>query len=258
MHKVPFWKYVAAGNDFILVEEDAIAHLGHGEFAQKVCDRNFGVGSDGLIVLGKSKSADTRMYFFNPDGTPDVCGNGMRCVALHIYSKAPFKTVSVETDASVVQIEALEGGARIKVQSRVIELPKKQSVKVDGVSMQGYFINTGTPHFVVFADENPDFDVARQGPLLEHHQDFTQPVSVDFVSSVLPGKLSIRIWERSVGETLSCGTGASASAICAALFRDAGFMSSVHCRGGVLNIEFDNKENFTLAGNAELVFRGTY
>jgi len=273
MKRLNFTKMVGAGNDFVVIDNGlklrSQKFKGFAEIAKEICNRKTGVGSDGVLVLEKSKRADFRMKIFNADGSEaEMCGNGLRCAIL--YSKThgcAGKRIKVETKAGIY-----EGDATAKDRVRVkMEDPKDLrpgfSIGVSGRKIKANFINTGVPHTVMFVEGLDKIDVDTVGSEIRHHDEFKpKGANVDFVEIVDDENIKMRTYERGVeGETLACGTGAVASAIIAALsckFKAYGLKLkiNVHTLGGILKVEFqkiDSKiKNVYLEGGAEEVFTG--
>ncbi len=254
---VPFSKFHGAGNDFILVDASNLQGVDPGSFAQSVCERNFGVGSDGLIVLEPSRTADSKMVFFNPDGSRDVCGNGMRCVALYHYRANPFGSFQLEIDNDTVLICALDHGKQFRVQMHVREQPRVMSLDTSVGVIEGLLVNTGTPHFVTTQRSLELSDIKIIGPELENNAIFDEPVSIDFVERLDANRVDIRIWERSAGETLACGTAACAVAVTGISIGELISPVTVQSKGGTLTVSYDEQDLF-LTGPAQHVFDGVF
>ncbi len=224
---IEFTKMHGAGNDFIIIDESKLpdCRLLLPEQISSFCHRKRGIGADGLIVVSRSCNLDFdfKMAFFNNDGGREsMCGNGLRCAALYAYNyfKLGHK-LRVQTDSGILRAEIMDDSA-VK-----IEIPYKEKFKeisLEGVNL--FFGNTGVPHAVIFADRIDNIDVAREGKLIRYNPYF-QPrgTNVNFVAPIdnSCSDFMIRTYEKGVEEeTLACGTGISASAICAFLFRNAG------------------------------------
>lgn len=256
-NRIPFQKLHGAGNDFVLVSSEHLALEDASTFAVESCDRHYGIGADGLIFVDGSDRADLRMVFFNPDGTRDVCGNGMRCIALSAYRKKPFAVLTVEIDNGIVSIESIDGGQIFKVEMHIQEKPAPLTVQTTHGPVSGFTINTGTPHFVVYVPLLDAVPFASLGAELEHHAAFPSAVTVDFVEIVDGATARIRIWERSVGETLACGTAACAVSVVAVENGTLHSPCTVMSRGGVLKVSYE-KNDLYLTGPAVLVYEGVY
>ncbi|MCX5687069.1 MAG: diaminopimelate epimerase [Candidatus Omnitrophica bacterium] len=274
MEQLNFTKMVGAGNDFVVIDNvlkvKSQAFKGFEKIAKKICNRKTGIGSDGVLVLEKSKRADFRMRIFNADGSEaEMCGNGLRCAIL--YSRmhgCTSKRVKVETKAGIYEGD-ITGKDRVRVK---MEEPKDLrsgfSIDVSGKKIRANFINTGVPHAVVFVEGLDKIDVGIVGSEIRHHDEFKpKGANVDFVEIVNSKNIKMRTYERGVeGETFACGTGAVASAIMTALssqFNKAHSLNlkiNVHTLGGILKVEFqkiDNKiKNVYLEGETKEVFKG--
>lgn len=256
---VPFTKLQANGNDFILVEFANIGSQDLINFSRSICDRHYGVGSDGLILLDSSSSADTKMIFYNPDGTKDICGNGMRCVARYLYNSSPFESLTIETDNGTVSVSALSEGSKFCVlmqpPSEILDLTLKSEIG----EFTGTLIQVGTPHLVIQRKYiSPNLKISEIGKVLENHKDVSEPINIDLISVKNEREIYIEIWERGVGETLSCGTAACASVIAANRKGLISSTCSVISKGGSLEVEWKNESSLSLTGPAEITFAGNF
>jgi diaminopimelate epimerase len=270
---LPFSKMHGAGNDFVVVAEESVASLCLPELARRLCRRRFAIGADGLLVVGRGKNHAVRMRMFNPDGTEDVCGNGLRCVAKWavVHGLVAGSRFVVETMDGHKRVELLPDG-RVKAElgephfepervpvlaegSPVMNLPIVTPAGVIHVTS----LSTGSTHSVIFTDSLPDDDrFLRDSPFIENHPLFPQRTSVLWTVVESPSRLRMRIWERGAGETLACGTGACAAAVTAQLHGLAGESVEVYSPGGVLYVQWRPGSPVTLTGAAELVFEGCY
>jgi diaminopimelate epimerase len=271
-----FWKYQGAGNDFVLVEAgDAESNSDWPALARQLCPRHWAVGADGLLVLSRDGERDLRMRMFNPDGTEDMCGNGLRCAALHAVERLGLPTeLTVATLAGERRIAVrLTGDGRAEVRAemgradlrpaaipmrwsgeRAVDLP----VSVDGTDVRLTALSTGTAHAVLFGPPPENATFLRLSPALETHALFPERTSVLWATPEGSDGLSLRIWERGVGETLACGTGACAAAVAAVVNGLAGRQVAVRSPGGVLRVEIGPDLELTLTGPAARVFRGEW
>jgi diaminopimelate epimerase len=255
MMTIAFNKYQGAGNDFIIIDNR------NGQFnpedfklINKLCDRRFGIGADGLILITKSDGFDFEMIYFNSDGyRGTMCGNGGRCAAdFAIKSKIAGNKMKFNAADGVHDAEALDGLIRLKM----------NDVKETRTVADNYFINTGSPHYILFTNGLDDLDVFQEGSKLRWSDDFKPGgTNVNFVETEKEG-IYVRTFERGVeDETLSCGTGVTASAIASVL--SGHFVSgpiNVRTKGGNLRVEFDIEEGMAksiwLTGPATFVFEG--
>ena len=232
-----------AGNDFIVINESKLPNcaLPSSEQISFLCHRKRGIGADGLIIVSRNygQDFDFKMVFFNNDGGREsMCGNGLRCASLYAYRYFNLnKTLKAQTDSGLLCTEIISESI-VK-----IEIPYKEKfreVSVEGISL--FFGNTGVPHAVIFDDNIDKIDIVKEGRFIRYHKDF-QPrgTNVNFVSPIgdSGSNFHIRTYEKGVeDETLACGTGISASAICACLFRKAGHLVKFQTASGdALSVE---------------------
>lgn len=262
---IDFWKMHGAGNDFMLVDdrrvEFPVADTG---WIRRLCARNTGVGSDGLILIRPSQTARFRMRFFNPDGTEgEMCGNGARCVARLAYDLgiAP-RRMNMETAAGLVKAEIVDDGVRV-VLTPPSEWRMNCPLEIHGRSLMCHCVNTGVPHAVIETDDLKTVNVHELGAAVRHHTMFAPGgTNVDFMTVTGMNTLRLRTYERGVeAETPSCGTGSVACALVAARQGKVAAPVQVTCaEGDVLNVEFrltaDGAEDVTLSGPAVYVFEG--
>ena len=266
--KISFSKMVASGNDFILVDQRGRVSLQKlGSLAMQICDRKLGAGADGLLILEKSVKADVKMRIFNPDGSePQMCGNGVRCVALYSVNHRRNKQIRIETRAGIIKAKVNQNDAKVRMtlpKNLKLAIPliiSKQKIKVN-------FINTGVPHAVIFVEGLDKINVVNIGRQIRFHKKFLpEGANVDFVQIIDDNNIKLRTYERGVeDETLACGTGAVAAALIEAR-RQRLVLScriNVHTKSGeVLKVEFsriNSKFNDVwLEGKASLVYEGIY
>jgi diaminopimelate epimerase len=278
---IHFTKMHGLGNDYVYVNgfEDHVADPV--SMAQAVSDRHFGIGSDGLILILPSTQADCRMRMFNADGSEaQMCGNGIRCLAKYVYEHdiARKTEMRVETRAGVLALQLFpEAGnpdivSHVRVQMGEPRLQREQipmlgapgqvlreSLDVGGTRFEVTAISMGNPHCVVFVDDPDTFDVAHWGPRFEHHAAFPEGVNTEFVQVVDAQTFRMRVWERGSGETLACGTGASAVAVACHLNGHTGRRVTGHLLGGTLELEWSADDNQVyMTGPAVEVFQGTW
>jgi len=274
-----FVKMHGAGNDYVYIDGFKETVDDPAALAVAMSNRNFGVGSDGLILILPSAVADLRMRMFNSDGSEaEMCGNGIRCVAKYAFDHALVaKTeIRVETGAGVKTLQ-LFPNARGKVeQVRVdmgpphlarVEIPMTgdaaaQVVEEELVAGDRTFrvtcVSMGNPHCVVYVDDVAAFPVALYGPQLENHPRFPRRTNVEFVEVLSPGEVRQRTWERGAGETLACGTGASAVCVAGVLTGRTERRIRNHLSGGTLELEWFENGSVFMTGPAVQVFSGEY
>lgn len=251
MRGIPFWKTQTVGNDFVLLHSDDVAECGlEGELealAVLLCRRHFGVGSDGLLVIG-NEDGELHLRMFNPDGSEDFCGNGLRCAASHAHRLGWVESEHrIEHFGRLVNAVVLpDGQARTAIGPAIYdpeEVPVDRDTPLIDEDVCGYVgsaVSTGSTHFVTFVNELPDdAELIRVGPLIENNPLFPERTSVIFAQEVGVRVLKIRIWERGAGETQGCGTGSSAAA--AEWMRRRGKAGDVEVQnpGGSLTVHAD-------------------
>lgn len=239
-----FAKLQATGNDFVLVRADSPEDWPG--LAQKLCDRRFGIGADGLLVdLPAQRGGDRQMRIFNADGSEaEMCGNGLRCFALYLSNGQPM---NVETQAGLLRCEKVAEGVRVA-------LPQPTQPELGAILGQAWWrVSLGNPHAVQFV---PDVD---QAPVLETGSAMQTAVeggiNAEFVQVVDPHHVRMRVFERGVGETPSCGTGAAAAALAAIQAGHGISPVTVSLPGGQLVVEWDGQTLYQ-TGPAQLVFEG--
>ncbi len=254
-----FYKFQANGNDFILVDDRESLFSADREEIARFCHRQFGIGADGLILLKSSGSYDFEMAYFNADGRPaEMCGNGGRSIAALAYMKGVAGKKMLFSAPDGVHEAKIEGSS---AGDRIFDVSlKMQDVKEVKDFDDGLFLNTGVPHFVRFSSSVEEIDVPRMGREIRNDVRFAPSgTNVNFAEIAEDG-LFVRTYERGVeGETLSCGTGVTASALAA--FRKTNKRASkIHTRGGDFQVSFvKDGDGFTdvwLRGPAEWVFQG--
>lgn len=270
---IRFEKWHGIGNDFVMVDAftetlpDDLASL-----ARSTCDRKFGIGGDGLILLSPGEKEALRMRMFNPDGSEsEMCGNGIRCLALFArdLGKAGEGTVPVETGAGTLTVEVLPED-KVRVDMGPARLAPSEigmagvsddhfvNQPLDGSEFCGTAISMGNPHVVIFTDDVASVDLPQVGPGLEHHAHFPARVNVHFVQVVDRNTLIQRTWERGAGVTLACGTGACSVAVAGFLNGHSERDVTVRLPGGDLQIEYREDGRVFMTGPAEKVFDGEW
>ncbi len=271
-----FTKLQATGNDFLLVEAQAVRR-DWAKLSRAMCGRRFGVGGDGLILLLPSKTADFRMRMFNPDGSEaEVCGNGLRCLARYVTSAGladARRRLTIQTPAGIRTAVPRDRGKRFQVEMgrpglRPGDLPVAVAAKkapildhrvdVAGRRLDLTFVSMGNPHAVSFVTDVGEFPLRDIGPGVEHHRLFPRRVNFEIARVLSRGEIQVRVWERGAGETLSCGTGACAVAVAAILHGYADSPVDIKLPGGTLTVRWDGKGSVYLTGPAELVFTGEW
>ena len=257
--KIKFYKYQGSGNDFIIIDnrEKAGDKLTTKQI-NKICDRHFGIGADGLMLLNEKEGFDFEMIYFNADGNlGSMCGNGGRCIVQFASNMGIKKNEYI--------FSAIDGAHKAKVDlDRQVSLQMKD---VQGVefSLDHYVLNTGSPHYVKFVTGIEDLDVVSEGRKIRNSKQFAKEgINVNFIETIDDDHIFVRTYERGVeDETLSCGTGVTASALIAAHNENGFNRVEVKSKGGNLSVEFDKISdtkftNIWLSGPATFVFSGEY
>jgi diaminopimelate epimerase len=272
--KLKFTKMHGLGNDFIVVDKRSSALMKLSQLSKKLCDRRFGIGADQLLLLQKSRRADFKMRIFNADGSEvEMCGNGIRCLAKYIWDKKLTgrrqnqKTITVETPAGIIipkksgtLIEVDMGepvleGRKIPVTIKGTIINHTLKIKKDTFKMT--CVSMGNPHTVIIVKNVSSVPLDSWGPMIENHKLFPEKTNVEFVQIMNSKSIKMRVWERGAGETLACGTGASAAGVASVLLGLT--RRSVHVRlpGGKLLIEWNSEDNHVyMTGPAEKVYEG--
>jgi diaminopimelate epimerase len=270
-----FWKYHGLGNDFVLVEDLDGTVSKDPDLVRSVCHRRFGVGADGVLYLGRSERADFAMRVMNADGSEaEMCGNGIRCLAKHIYDmgykreeRLTIETLAGVKEVTVAVVDGKVATATVDMGSPVLDRPAipmrgegrfiNQGIEVAGKVVHGTAVSMGNPHLVIF-DPLPDEDIERLAPLLHAHELFPRRTNVEFVKW-RDGILEARVYERGAGWTMACGTGACATAVAASLLGtiELGREVQVRLPGGSLWITVaQDLSRVTMRGPATRVFEG--
>ena len=267
--KMDFVKMHGLGNDFIVFDCRTKKIADTEAVMQKISDRRFGIGFDQALVLRRTRRADFAMDIYNGDGSRvEMCGNGIRCFAKYIWDRklSTKKLLSIETLAGIIRPERAGEMVKVDMGLPVLEaelIPVRSTgevvdrpLSVGGERFQVTCVSMGNPHCVIFVDNVDGFDVARFGPLLETHRLFPNRTNVEFVEVVNRRRIKMRVWERGAGETLACGTGASASVVAAHMKGLINRSATVNLLGGELKIEVASDGHVFMTGPAEEVFTG--
>lgn len=279
-----FTKMQGCGNDYIYVNCFTEKIKDPARLAVKLSDRHYGIGSDGLILIEPSESADAYMHMFNKDGSEgSMCGNGIRCTAKYLYDNG---MIPAERDRAVIDTAA---GVRViilhkengKVRSASVDMgaavfgtEKYETIHVAGMELKFIRTDMGNPHAVFFIEDNPCLyrkwnipedagnvsmiPLAEIGPEIENHETFPDKVNVEFAEVLNRREIKLHVWERGSGETMACGTGATASAAAGYLSGKVDSQITVRLKGGDLEISYDRKTgHWFMTGMAEEVFEGT-
>lgn len=284
---LPFEKWHGTGNDFILCSEQRALDFSPDvpSTARRACDRHFGIGADGLILIGRSDDADFRMRMWNPDGgEAEMCANGLRCVGMHLLEhglsdgSAPIR---VETMRRTVVLEFVpvpswhEGRTWVRVNMGIPVTDRRaipvggegaspvieEELAVPGIdeSLRYTAVNFGNPHAVIFVDDVGGVPLEAWGPAIENHTDlFPDRINVEFVQVIERDHVRMRVWERGAGITLSCGSGTAAVQAACRLTGKAGDRLRIDVPGGSLMTECTPEGAVYLSGPAVHVFTGEW
>jgi diaminopimelate epimerase len=271
--RLEFTKMHGLGNDFILIDcrdkaiGDRLSAIG--ELSKRLCHRRFGIGADQMLLLYPSKTADFMMRIFNADGSEvEMCGNGIRCLAKYIWDRGISKkdAILVETAAGIVRPERAGGMVKVDMGEPILQarqIPvnldgviKNYPLITDGKEFKITCVSMGNPHAVIFVGDVDGFDVKRYGPTIETHGLFPKRTNVEFIQITGPERLKMRVWERGAGETMACGTGASAAAVASNLNGFTERKVTVTLLGGELEVEWSRDNHVYMTGPAEEVFEG--
>jgi diaminopimelate epimerase len=272
-----FVKYQGLGNDFILVDNrHSDTPIVTPEQAEQLCDRHFGIGADGVIfALPGQNGTDYTMRIYNSDGSePEMCGNGIRCMARFIADlegSQAKSTYTIHTLAGLItpklgidgQVTVDMGAPRLVPAQipttlgdgadRVVNLP----IDVAGQIWQVTCVSMGNPHCITFVDDVKAIELEKIGPLFEHHSAFPQRINTEFIEVVRPDYLKMRVWERGAGITLACGTGACAALVATVLNGKSDRRATIELPGGPLLIEWAEDDRIFMTGPAVQSFTGS-
>lgn len=280
MKTIKLTKMQGCGNDFVIIDYPEYEKTGlkMSELAKKVCNRNFGVGADGMIIPKlnpENKEADISWYFYNSDGsTAQMCGNGMRCFAKYCIDNklVDKKTFSVETLAGIIKPELLDNGLiKVNMGKPILENKKIPFWSENGekklTALDREFeitpVSMGNPHCVIITDEDPMKLAQTYGPVIEKHEFFPEKTNTEFVRVKSRMEIDMRVFERGCGITLACGTGACASVVACVLNNLTENKVKVNLLGGPVFIEWqgsadDKEQDIFLIGSANYSFFADY
>ena len=276
---IEFTKWQGCGNDFVLLDDRSESIKDPAELSRKMCDRHYGIGADGLIIIRPSDKADTRMRIYNTDGSEaEMCGNGIRCFARWVYELGlvPGEEFTVETGAGILVPKIIKEngritGVRVDMGQPVLDaekIPTKgfgtgrvvdKTIEVLGETYHVTCVSMGNPHCVVLWDDLSTLDIEKLGPAFENHPAFPNRVNTEFVSVRDKNHVRMRVWERGAAVTMACGTGACATLTACVLNDRTERQAEIELDGGKLFIEWSEKDNHIyMTGPAEEVYKGTY
>ncbi|HVL90387.1 MAG TPA: diaminopimelate epimerase, partial [Actinomycetota bacterium] len=269
-------KMHGAGNDFVMVEDLQNRITPGPELVRLLCDRHFGVGADGLIRVAPADDADFFMDYYNADGeAAEMCGNGIRCLAKFVADRGLVggDKLRVGTRAGIKDLELFRGPGgdvervRVDMGPPILERKRiplsgpgddalRETIEVDDFTFVATALSMGNPHCVLFVTDLDAVPFGYLGPTIEMLPLFPQRANIEFVQVLSRNEVRTRVWERGVGETLACGTGACAIAVASALRGFTDRQVSVHLPGGTLEIDWAADGRVFMTGPAEEVFRG--
>lgn len=284
---ISFTKMQGCGNDYVYIDclKEELPAADKADLARKISDRHFGVGSDGLILINPSQTADFEMEMYNADGSrAEMCGNGIRCVAKYVYDHhyTQEETFQIESAGKIKKITVFpENGAADEIMVdmgepilEAADIPvisenryvTMEDLDVSGVKYKITCVSMGNPHAVVFAGTagSEDFDlenldIERIGPLFEGHPRFPKRINTEFVHILDRDHMALRVWERGAGETLACGTGCCAAVVAAVRNGLTDEEVQVDVLGGSLSIRWDRTDGHVyMTGPARYAFTGIY
>jgi len=269
---VNFTKWHGCGNDFILVDCLKEKIDDEASFAKKYCDRHFGIGADGLLMVLPSDKADIRMRIINADGSEaEMCGNGIRCFARYVHENNLVKdnVFSVETGAGILHPKMMGGelvevdmgepileGDKVPVKGFGSNKIVNEDINVLGDDFKMTCVSMGNPHCVVFVDDAEKFPVEKYGHSFETHEYFPRKINTEFVEVKDDEHMRMRVWERGAAITLACGTGSCATLVAAVLNGKTKRKAEIALDGGNLTVEWREDNHLYMTGEARLVFAG--
>ncbi|MHB8859707.1 MAG: diaminopimelate epimerase [Thermoleophilia bacterium] len=271
---IEFSKWQGIGNDYVIIAVHGLAFLMTPARAAAICDRHFGIGSDGILLWSGTEASGFSLEIFNPDGsTAEMCGNGIRMLARYLVDRGVTseRTLAVTTGAGVIaptvatdgMVTVRMGTARLDghgvaaVESaQVTGAGPRAKLEAAGNEFEFTFIDMGNPHCVIETDDPEAVELGIFGPAIENHELFPNRTNVEFMKVLGESEVAMRVWERGVGETNACGTGACAVAVAAHLTHGAASPITVHLPGGDLVIEVGPGMEVIMTGSAEEVYSG--
>ena len=273
---IRFQKFEGTGNDFIIFEDIDVGNVKHDILARKVCNRNFGIGADGMMIVQKSSAADIKMSFYNADGSiASMCGNGIRCFAKFVYENNIVNSTKfeVETLAGIMKVEVDIKKGKVEFITVNLgnplffadEIPKtidnekyiNKEIEVNGRKLKISSLVIGTIHTVIFVSDFKVTDFEEIGKSIENNKLFPMKTNVNFCKVIDKKNIEVLTWEKGVGMTLACGTGAAASSIISSIVYNCDKKINVKLKGGQLVIE-DREGQIFMTGPAKLICEGRY
>lgn len=274
-----FTKMTGLGNDYIYIDcTNGTKIKNITEVARRLSDRHFGVGSDGVVLINKpeNENSDFKMRIFNSDGSEaEMCGNGIRCVAkfIHDNNLSQKDKLTIDTLAGIKKVKVIEDN-KGNCNEVIVDMgepifqdnnipydvyepyTKDLDLDVKGEKMRFTALSMGNPHAVTFVENVDDFNVKDIGPIIERNPKFPNRTNVEFVEILDKNNIKVRVWERGVGETLACGTGACAAVVASGLNGYTDELVTVQLPGGKLKIEWGTDNHIYMQGTAKSVYKG--
>jgi diaminopimelate epimerase len=276
--KIKFTKMHGLGNDFVIIDDRTAKLRKIPGIAKKLCDRRFGIGADQVLLLRRSRKADFKMLILNADGSAvEMCGNGIRCLAKYIWdnklapsnskNKKASDTLAIETLAGIIHPEKSGSLVRVDMGEPLLDgkdIPVRikgevlgHPLKIKNRTYKMTCVSMGNPHAVIVTRNVDSFPLQQYGPAIENHRLFPNRTNVEFIEIVNRHYIKMRVWERGAGETMACGTGASAVGVASFLLGLTGRNVTVHLPGGKLKITWSGKDNHVyMTGPAVTVYEG--
>lgn len=252
-----FQKIQALGNDFVVFGNPSQTTLPDTRLIRHICNRHYGVGADCAVFISHSENADFAMHVYNPDGfEAEICGNALRCTAKYVYDNGFFKrkTFDCETLAGIRRL-VVEDGA-ITVQIGAPSITEKGLLSIADADISYTAVSIGNPHCVVFTSTLTDDEFNLFGRAIERHPIFPEGTNVEFATVSCGNRIAMRVWERGIGETLSCSTGSCACAFAAFSEGLIDRIAHVHQSGGIITTELREDANMYISGSCVTVFKG--
>ena len=267
-----FTKMQGLGNDYVYVSLFSETVRNPAELAVRISQPHYGVGADGLVLIGPSEKADFSMRIFNADGSEsEMCGNAIRCIGKYVRERGltDQDEITLETGGGICRLSLAMNGD--KVDSVTVDMGKpvldpaqipvlsgSSTVKVAALAQTAFCVSMGNPHAVFFVDRPEAVPLSELGPAIEKDPVFPRRTNVEFVRADSSDHLTVRVWERGAGATLACGSGACAALVAAALTGRSGKQASVALPGGELQISWDADGHIRQTGPATFVFDGEW
>lgn len=274
-----FEKMQGTGNDYIYINLFEEKVNNPSELSRKLSDRHFGVGSDGIVLIGPGDEGDFSMRMFNADGSEsEMCGNAARCVGKYLYERGltRMKEIDLWTRSGIKPLRVAVNPRTGEVDSVRVDMGKAVFSGDDAIRSQvaipdmvDYplraddqlylltFVSMGNPHAVIFTHDIDQLEIEKIGPMIEFNPLFPERANVEFIEVIDEAHIKMRVWERGSGETMACGSGACAAVVAGIVTKRCGAKVSVQLKGGVLEVEWDQPGNRVfLTGDAHFVFKG--